>query len=195
MGNSLGHTLARQTDTRPKSLDLSRIPFLVADPSEHYRSIFRAILYSFGAAGVEEAATVLQARTFLDKGKAAVMIVGYDLPGGGGLSLVKGLRLDRPHRLRSIPIIVSMSQARRMDVSGARDAGANFVLVKPFAPQTLFDRLQWIAHHPRPYWESDSYYGPDRRFRPGGGRNAPRRRTTDRAITMDQQLFEGGQRD
>jgi DNA-binding response OmpR family regulator len=53
---------------------------------------------------------------------------------------------------------------RSEDAGRARDAGANFVLTKPIAPNLLLQRIMWIGRDARPFVELESYVGPDRRF-------------------------------
>lgn len=175
------------------SVNLSEIGFLVADPSDLYRELFRRLLYGFGCKKVLEAAETQTARRLmLDRG-VDFMICAADLPAfgsaprpGSGLDFVKAIRLDKKHPLRGIPMIITMGTARRISVGQSRDSGANFVLSKPVAPVVLYDRINWIARRPRPFWESDSYFGPDRRFRETDFGHAPKRRQSDGAAQGEQ---------
>lgn len=168
------------------SVNLSEIGFLVADPSDLYRELFRRLLYGFGARTVLEASdgqTV--ARLLKDRDidflicAADLLGSGSDLRAGSGIEFVRAIRLDKHHPRRSIPMMITMGMARRVSVAQARDSGANFVLTKPVAPVVLYDRINWIARSPRPFWESVTYYGPDRRFREEDHGAVPRRRQTD----------------
>lgn len=170
----------------PDSVNLSEIGFLVADPSELYGELFRRLLYGFGAKKVMEARDTQTAkRLMVDRG-VDFLICSADLPtagvapqSGNGLAFVRGIRLDPKHPLRAIPMIITMGTARRMSVGKSRDSGANFVLSKPVAPVVLYDRISWIARRPRPFWESESYFGPDRRFREIDFDGTPKRRQSD----------------
>lgn len=167
--------LAATTDP----INLTHVSFLVADGSSHYREIFRSILNRFGAIAVHEAETDRAAQTLLQRREIDVMIVAHDLPGIGGIALVKQLRMDENHPKRSIPILIAMGAARRARIRGARDCGANFVIAKPVSPAVLYDRLSWIAQANRPFWSGESYYGPDRRFREDEHYSGPQRRELD----------------
>lgn len=160
------------------SVNLSKIGFLVADPSELYRHLFRRLLFGFGAKKVHEAGSVRDAKLMLGKHTVDFLICAGDLP-GGGIDFVRSIRLNPSHPQRTIPIIVTMGTARRLSVGMARDCGANFVLSKPVSPVVLYDRLTWIARQPRPFWESENYFGPDRRFRVLRHQGMPRRRSGD----------------
>ena len=143
------------------SVNLSEVGFLVADPSDLYRELFRRLLYGFGAKTVHEAADAHNAARLLVDRDVDFLIVAADLPGpgkerqaGSGIEFVRAIRLDTRHVRRSIPMVITMGTARRISVHQARDCGANFVLSKPVAPVVLYDRINWIARRPRPFWES-----------------------------------------
>jgi two-component system, chemotaxis family, chemotaxis protein CheY len=170
------------------SINLSKIGFLVADPSELYRELFRRLLHGFGAKTVHEASDVTTAQRILRDREVDFLICAADLPkaavagsGADGIDVVRAIRLDAVHRQRTIPIIITMGTARRISVGQARDSGANFVLSKPVSPTVFYDRIVWIARSPRPFWENDAYFGPDRRFREPGQKGAPKRRRADKA--------------
>jgi DNA-binding response OmpR family regulator len=63
-----------------------------------------------------------------------------------------------------VPIIVMSGYTQLRLIATARDSGAHIVLRKPVAPQTLFDRILWVARVGRPFMETTNYIGPDRRF-------------------------------
>ena len=41
------------------------------------------------------------------------------------------------------------------------------MIVKPFSPVTLLERIVWVSRDQRPFLEVGDYFGPDRRFRDG----------------------------
>ena len=171
------------------SVNLSEIGFLVADPSDLYRELFRRLLYGFGAKTVLEASEATTAARLLIDRDVDFMIVAADLPvpgkekqSGSGIEFVRAIRLDTKHARRAIPMVITMGTARRVSVHQARDSGANFVLSKPVAPVVLYDRINWIARKPRPFWESPTYFGPDRRFREEDHEGVPKRRQSDAGV-------------
>ena len=64
-----------------------------------------------------------------------------------------------------MPILVLSSYTQRHYVAAARDAGANLVARKPISPRALYDRITWVAHTDRPFVETETFFGPDRRFK------------------------------
>lgn len=174
------------------SVNLSKIGFLVADPSELYRELFLRLLHGFGAKSVHEAANAQTAKRILNDRQVDFLICAADLPKGpdamagmDGIGFVRAIRLDPEHKQRTIPIIITMGTARRVSVGQARDSGANFVLSKPVSSTVFYDRIAWIARSPRPFWENDGYFGPDRRFREPGQKGVPKRRRADQAKNVE----------
>jgi DNA-binding response OmpR family regulator len=78
-----------------------------------------------------------------------------------------------------VPIVVLTGYSRVDAVVGARDAGANLVVKKPLSPQVLFDRLAWMGQGSRKFVETETYVGPDRRFKSIGPPDGLGRRSTD----------------
>ncbi|MCP8883861.1 response regulator [Devosia sp. XJ19-1] len=173
------------------SVNLSEVGFLVADPSDLYRELFRRLLFGFGAKTVHEATNAQTAARLLTDREVDFMICAVDLAGpankdrraSNGLDFVRAIRLDTKHPRRAIPMVITMGTARRISVGQARDCGANFVLSKPVAPVVLYDRINWIARKPRPFWDSATYFGPDRRFREDERGGTPKRRQGDTEST------------
>ena len=179
------------------SVNLTDVSFLVADPSDLYRELFRRLLFGFGVKTELEAANAQTASRLLADREVDFLICAVDLPGqggkarrmGNGVEFVRAIRLDTKHPKRAIPMVITMGTARRISVGQARDCGANFVLSKPVAPVVLYDRINWIARHPRPFWESATYFGPDRRFHEDEHDGIPKRRQGDaesETIDMEQ---------
>src|SRR5258708_19552398 len=83
-----------------------------------------------------------------------------------------------------MPILVMTSGPREATVKASRDAGANMLVAKPMSPANLYDRLAWVAFNPRQFIDTESYFGPDRRFKIEGYPNGVGRRKGDRAVDL-----------
>jgi two-component system chemotaxis response regulator CheY len=70
--------------------------------------------------------------------------------------------LDLP-QLAETPVICLMANADKDTVFAVRDAGANAVLVRPFSPKQLSDKVLWVLGRDVTFIRSDTYVGPDRR--------------------------------
>jgi len=175
--------------------NLRSMTFLVVDADVFYRSIVRGMLMGFGAGAVVETGSAIEGSTLLATAKIDALILDQNVRDVEIFEYIKSLRMDKFHPRRSIPILLSMSTVMLSSVNQARGCGSHIVLRKPFSPQILYDRLAWISSSKRPYWESDAYYGPDRRVR-ALGRIGGKRRKTDVSQDEIDALFQfGGEHD
>ncbi|ANK81794.1 MAG: hypothetical protein TEF_14060 [Rhizobiales bacterium NRL2] len=163
-------------------VNLEHVTILVADPHDGSRRIVGEMLHALGARNVIAVTTVEAAREVLGGECVDLMICDYRLSEGKGAAFISELRADRTNLARSIPVLITCSHTRLRDVQAARDCGANMVLVKPHSVTSLYDRLAWVAHRPRPFVSSSGYNGPSRRFRDEVSENRPARRKDDDPI-------------
>lgn len=154
------------------TVNLRDLVILVADPSAFTRRVINGMLRGFGAnkiLEVEQSTGLFQA---LSSQKIGIMLCDLQLPPHGGLALTRTIRGNADNENRTMPILLMTSNTSEKIVKSARDSGANMVVAKPMSPNSLYDRLSWIAFHPRPFVDTPNYFGPDRRFKiegfPGG---------------------------
>jgi DNA-binding response OmpR family regulator len=89
-------------------------------------------------------------------------------------------RLDLA-QLAETPVICLMANADKDTVFAARDAGANAVLVRPFSPKQLSDKVMLVLGRDVTFIRSDGYVGPDRRHFHSDHYHGKDRRGSDRA--------------
>jgi hypothetical protein len=87
-----------------------------------------------------------------------------------------------------MPILIMSSDTREATITGARDVGANMVLAKPLSPAGIYDRLAWVAFHPRQFIDTETYFGPDRRFKIEGYAGGVGRRKGDKAVEVAEEV-------
>lgn len=145
-------------------LDLSKMRCLLADRDAFTRNLIAQILRGFGMGAIRAAGTGAEVREMVAGEYPDICLIEGALPDVTAAELVAWIR-RQPAPLRFVPIIVLSGYAQLRLITAARDAGANLVVRKPVSPQTLFDRLAWIARSQRPFIENDTFLGPDRRFR------------------------------
>lgn len=151
---------------------LRGVSFIIADSNAYFSSLLFSMLKGFGADKIIQARDAQSATESLEAMKIDVMLCDFLLPPNGGMAFVRSVRLDKNASFRKIPVLFMTSDTRISIIKAARDSGANMVITKPLSPKGLYDRLAWVAFDTRPFVESKTYYGPDRRFKiegfPGG---------------------------
>jgi CheY-like chemotaxis protein len=154
------------------TVNLRDLVILVADPSAYTRRVINGMLRGFGANKILEAEQSTGLFQALSSQKISILLCDLQLPPHGGLALTRTIRGNADNENRTLPILLMTNNTSEKIVKNARDSGANMVVAKPMSPNSLYDRLGWIAFHPRPFVDTPNYFGPDRRFKiegfPGG---------------------------
>lgn len=157
------------------SMNFSKVRALVVDSDSFAVEILLQILEGFGLPEAKSASNIADAKNSLLEGKFDLLICEAMLKDGPGTDLVRWVRSEANPRLRYMPVVMLTGHTQLGYVESGRDAGVNVVVKKPVSPVILFDRLVWSANSPRPFIETETYVGPDRRFKfmglpEGGGR-------------------------
>lgn len=158
-----------------ESMNFSKVKALIVDSDQFAVEILGQILEGFGLPEARSTDNTESARDILLEGKFDLLICEAMLKDGPGTSLVRWVRSQANPRVRYMPVVMLTGHTQLGYVESGRDSGVNVVVKKPVSPMVLFDRLVWSANSPRPFIETDTYVGPDRRFKfmglpEGGGR-------------------------
>ena len=162
-----------------RTINLRDLSILIADPSPYLRTILHGMLRGFGAGRMIEAEHAEAVLHALSNDRVDVLLCDGGLPPESGFALTRKIRRNTDSEHRTMPILLMTSDPRETIVKEGRDAGANMVVAKPLSPGNLYDRLAWVAFNPRQYIDTDSYFGPDRRFKDLGAPNGVGRRRRD----------------
>ena len=166
------------------TVNLRDLIILVADPNSYVRRVVHGILRGFGANKVLEVEQSLGLFQALSNQRIDILLCDIRLPPHGGLKLIHTIRSNPDNENRTVPILLMSSDTSEKTIKNARDAGANMVVAKPMSPSSLYDQLSWIAFNPRPFIDTATYFGPDRRFKIEGYPGGVGRRKGDKAIEV-----------
>jgi two-component system chemotaxis response regulator CheY len=162
-----------------RTINLRDLSILIADPSPYVRTLVHGMLRAFGAGKMIEAEDMEAVLQALNSNRIDVLLCDGGLPPEGGFALTRKIRRNTGSEHRTMPILLMTSDPREAIVKQGRDAGANMMVAKPLSPANLYDRLAWVAFNPRQYIDTESYFGPDRRFKDVGGPSGIGRRRSD----------------
>jgi CheY-like chemotaxis protein len=154
------------------TINLRDLVILVAEPNAYLRRVMHGMLRGFGANKLLEVDTSIGLFQALSGQKVDILLCDARLAPHNGLDVVRTIRRNGQNQNRTLPIMLLSADTNEATVKRARDAGTNMVIAKPMSPSSLYDRLSWIAFNPRPFVDTATYFGPDRRFKiegyPGG---------------------------
>ena len=170
------------------NINFRDLMILIADPSPYLCMLVHGILRGFGANKVIEVKHSFGVLETLIGQRVDILLCDSRLPPHGGLSLTRAIRRNTENENRTMPILIMSSDTREATVRNARDVGANMVVAKPMSPASLYDRLAWVAFNPRQFVDSETYFGPDRRFKIEGYPGGVGRRKGDKAVEVAEEV-------
>jgi two-component system, chemotaxis family, chemotaxis protein CheY len=119
---------------------------LIIDDASLVRLYYRDAIEQAGYI-VEEALNGVEALEKLLLHPADLLIVDINMPKMDGLTFLRTLR-RLPSQAAAIPALVTSTEAAPQDRLAARQAGANFYLVKPIAPEMLRSFIAMFCGEP-----------------------------------------------
>jgi len=128
-----------ETPLRP--LDAPRV--LVVDDASLVRMYYRGVLEKAGFA-VDEALNGIEGLERVLLAPYDLLVVDVNMPKMDGFSFLRAVRGREPP-IRSIPALMTSTEAGDDDREAAREAGANFYLVKPLSEDVLTAHARALA--------------------------------------------------
>jgi CheY-like chemotaxis protein len=138
---------------------------LLVDATPLGMSILVQIVTGLGAKTLFRCADLEAARAAVEANTIDLAIVDSLPPDGEGYGFVEWMRREAGEPNCYTPVIMTTSHTPRSQISLARDCGANIIVKKPFPPITVLERIIWSSKEGRKFLTTDTYTGPDRRFR------------------------------
>ncbi len=129
------------------------------------RILLKQLLRALGVAEMAEAADGAQAFSVMKTFEPDIILVDWEMQPLDGLDFVKLVRTGDDSPNKYVPMIMVTGHSEQNKVTQSRDAGINELLIKPLSAKTLYSRIRAVIERPRPFVESKTYFGPDRRRR------------------------------
>lgn len=96
-----------------------------------------------------------------------LIVIEEDFPELGAADFCRFLRLTNTS-MAVAPVIYGIKNAEKKNVLAARDAGASKIVRTPFSASSLIDTLEATVREARPFIQTSSFNGPDRRIAHSG---------------------------
>jgi two-component system chemotaxis response regulator CheY len=122
---------------------MSEMRVMIIDDAALVRLYYREILERAGW-HVEEALNGLEALEKLLRQPVDLLIVDINMPKMDGFTFLKTLRRE-PGPIAGIPALIISTESAPQDFAAAREAGANFYLVKPIQPDVLLAHVTLLC--------------------------------------------------
>lgn len=165
--------------------NLQKTNILLADSDVMGQSILSQILAGFGARNIVRCEEVSEVRRQLKAQAFDLVLIDPASFGAEGYDIIPWLRREVSPPRAHVAVLVVTGHTEHHRVGKLRDGGANFVVSKPLSAAVMLERLLWLSRETRPFVETSSYAGPDRRWHdaplPSGVEG---RRAKDRELAM-----------
>ena len=153
----------------PKAwINLEKARVLLLDDHLEGGNILAQIVMGFGVKRIARSTSVEEAQELVGASEFHIIMVNANLHESPAFEFIDWLRRAGLQPNSFTPVVLVTGHTQRSAVERARDCGANIVLAKPVSPQSLLERIIWIAREKRPFVNCDTYMGPDRRFHDTG---------------------------
>jgi len=149
-------------------INLEKATALVIDDNQQALDLLSSVLASFGLRDQVRCTSAMEAVEVCKRRVFDLILTDGQMPVMDGYEFVHWLRREGGDAGRLTPTIVVTAHTRKSHVIKARDCGANFIIAKPITPTVILQRIFWVAQANRVFIETDSYVGPDRRFKQMG---------------------------
>ncbi|WP_296492887.1 response regulator [Phenylobacterium sp.] len=146
-------------------LKLEGVHFLLVDDNPHALDIMAQVVLGFGVRNMTKVESAAAARQAIARGGIDIVLTDGQMPEESGYQLTRWIRHEASESMRYVPILIITGHTPQSDVTLGRDLGANFTIAKPLVPRVLLQRLFWLSQEDRQFVLSDTYKGPDRRFK------------------------------
>jgi CheY-like chemotaxis protein len=173
---------ARRTFAREvPALDFSALSLFIVNDNEFVRTYMERLFSIMRVGRVVTCADPASAREEIASAAPDIVVLDLDLAAMDGLELLRDIRKGGAGIPTDAAILVASAYVDRDYVLQARESGANWTLVKPLSFRRLYEGLVRVIMDDRPFVDSDSYSGPDRRLLVGiGGYEGTERRKDPR---------------
>ena len=143
-------------------VDVTTLSILIVEDNVHFRTLIHSILQALGISKLEEARDGNEALEILGELSPDLVILDWKMEGMDGVECVRQIRaMDGPNRF--VPIIMVTGYTEASLKKQARDAGVNDFLGKPISPRSLWGRIVSVMEKRPAFYQSDDYFGPERR--------------------------------
>ncbi len=143
--------------------DREAIRIVLADADRQLRLALRQALIYAGFKNVLDMGSADALRNVLDEATPDLLLVAAQLPDGDGVGLVRALRYARCGRNPFTSVIMTAWPEEVQDVGRLVNSGTDHIVLKPVAPQAVFERIEAMISRRKPFVATATYFGPDRR--------------------------------
>jgi len=139
------------------------VKIVMADADRYLRNNLRQALFYAGFRTITDVGKAADLKAVLDEGQPDLLLIDNHLPDGDACAIVRSLRYSRVGRNPFLSVIMTAQPDDVHDLGRMIDSGTDHIVIKPIAPQAIFERMQALIERRKPFVATSGYIGPDRR--------------------------------
>jgi response regulator RpfG family c-di-GMP phosphodiesterase len=152
-------------DSPPPRYDLSKLTVLLVDDSTYMTRLMGAVLRGLKVGRVAVATNSGEGWLRFVEVRPDIIISDWRMRPLSGPEFLNKVRHDPASPNRYVPFIFLTGFTEKKKIEMARDSGTHDFLAKPVTAKLIYERIVHLIENPRPFIESESFFGPDRRRR------------------------------
>ena len=146
-----------------RSFALGKVKVLLAEPRTQLRRDLTTTLNEFGLRIVEQTGNLNKVHERLAIGDLDLLICDTVLPEGDLRDLLKSVRFGETISNPFLIVITLISDPTAETLREMMACGPDAIVVKPFTPEQLIERIESLIHHRKRFAVTADYVGPERR--------------------------------
>lgn len=147
------------------NFNLEKLKILFVDDNQHMRALVKTVLRALGVKDIKEASDGDDALLKLRDYPADIVICDWAMQPLDGVDFTRRIRTEKDSPNPYVAVILLTGHTEEARVMEARDAGIDEFLAKPVTAGKLYQRICSVIGHRRPFVNTDTYFGPNRRRR------------------------------
>jgi len=149
--------------------DFSKVRALIGEQSPILRKGIRHALFSMGFRDIVDCSSFADVYGHLDRGAFDLMVVNSELETNDTTFLIREVRRGAMHKDPFLVVLLVMTRADQDHIKLAMHSGADDLLLVPFSPDQMMQRMALVHQKRKPFVVTHDYIGPDRRRAPRPG--------------------------
>ena len=143
--------------------DFSKVRALIGEQSPILRKGIRHALFTLGFREIVDSSSFVDVHSHLDRDTFDLLVLNSEMDGNDTTYLVREIRRGKMHKDPFVVVLLVVTRADEPHIKLAINSGADDILLVPFSPDQLMQRMANVHERRKPFIVTHDYIGPDRR--------------------------------
>jgi len=146
--------------------DISNIRVLIGEQNPILRNTMIKAIFNSGLHGIVDCAAFSDVVSYLKEGRFDLLVINSEIENKYTTTLIRDVRSGKLHNDPFLVVLLVLTRAEEAHIKLAINSGADDILLAPFSPDQLMQRVANVHERRKPFIVTHDYIGPDRRRNP-----------------------------